>query len=72
MGQVSIYYSTKRIKIYLPSRSIPRSQSGKITQNIDPAAERIVINDVINNSSKVKMAVGNFGISKVHKLFEIS
>ena len=46
------------------SRSIPRSQPGKTRQNIDPAAERLSINDVNNNSSKVKMAVINFVISK--------
>jgi hypothetical protein len=50
MGQVSIYYSTNRIKIYFASRSIPRSQSGKTRQKFDPAAERLIIKDVINNS----------------------
>ena len=64
MDQVSIYYSTIRIKIYIASRSIPRRQSGKRRQKIDPAAERLLINDVNNNSSKVKMAVVNFVISK--------
>ena len=64
MDQVSIYYSTNRITIYFASRSIPRNQSGKTKQNIDPAAERLSINDVNNNSSKVKMAVVNFVISK--------
>jgi len=50
MGHVSMYYSTIRIKVYFASRRIPRSQSGKTRQKIDPAAERIVINDVINNN----------------------
>jgi len=50
MDQVSIYYSTNRIKIHFASRSIPRNQSGKRIQKIDPAAERLLIKDVIINS----------------------
>jgi len=43
MDHVSIYYSTNRIKIYFASRNIPQNQSGKTRQNVDPAAERLLI-----------------------------
>jgi hypothetical protein len=70
MRQGSTYYSTIRIKIYFASRSIPRSESKQ--DKVRSSSRRKCLKNVINKNSKVRMAAGNFGISKQHKLIEMS
>jgi hypothetical protein len=53
---------------YFASRNIPRNQSGKTRQKIDPATVGHVIKEVINSNLKLRIAASNFGISKNYKI----